>query len=521
MANRMNRRNFMKLGATAASALAINPNLVSNTLSKSAFSQSLASHVTFGNTSVQSNLNPMYFTYYQARQVYDTLIDTTVDGQLIPGLATAWQRVDPTTLEMELRDDVFFSNGDRFTANSVKATMDFLMTEGVANPGTFAIPLSDLFLFPSFLSLFDQDSFEVIDDTHLVIRTTRPDAIVEKRLSRLFVLSEQFIADGADLVNSSAGTGYFEVAEFIPGERIEFQKFEGNWRGDYPIQSATYVRVGDLRTALESGDIDIAQNIPADIARRMADSGNWNVTSKSDGGIEMLTMLPGNNDAFQDVRVRRAFNLAIDKQAFNDIALGGFGRVPTGQLLQPGMDGYNDSLEGFPFDPAEAMRLLDEAGYSGMEINMGAANTVRNDAEVIASYLEAIGVRVNLETPDSGTFVSELRGGTERDVVMWSAYYSTMGDWRQAMLALADPSPGAQKHIASDEFYALNQQILLAGDAETNTDLINQAATLMNEEALVVFLSWTDQYYIHSQNIQSIPMHMDNAPVIYAIEMLG
>lgn len=517
MSVRISRRNFLKLGAVAGAAATIPGQSLASVLQ-----QDLASHVTIGNTSIQNNLNPFYFTYFQARQIYDTLIDVDVNGELLPGLATEWNRVDGQTLEIKLRDDVFFSNGERFTANSVKYTLDFLLTEGVANMGTFAIPVTDLVLFPPFVALFNQDSVEVVNDTNLVIRTTRPDAILERRLSRLFIISEQFVTEtGGDFVSQAAGTGYFQAAEFTPGERIELETWEGNWRGSYPVQSATYIRVGDVRAALESGDIDIAQSLSPDIARRLVDSGNWDVTSKPGLDVEIVSMLPDTHEALQDPRVRRALNMAVDKTTYNEVIQGGFARNTTGQLLEPGLDGYNDALEGFPYDPDGARALLREAGYENLELTMAAPNTLRVQGETIASFLEAIGVRVQLETPDSGSLIQEVTNGTDRNLILWNAFYTTLQDWSQVMVGLAPQMPGAQRHFDNDEFYDLNMQIAMAGDAETRNSLIEDAAALMNEEAAVIFLAWKEFFYVHSPDVIELPLNLDNSPRIYAIEKLS
>ncbi|NJL57741.1 ABC transporter substrate-binding protein, partial [bacterium] len=224
------------------------------------------------------------------------------------------------------------------------------------------------------------------------------------------------------------------------------------------------------------------------------------------------------NEALRDPRVRRALNLAIDKETYNEVIRAGFGRPTTGQLLPPGIPGYNDSLEGFPYDPDEARRLLEEAGYPNLQLTMLAANTIRTDAEVVAGYLEAIGVRVTLETPDSGAVITEIRAGTDNNLVLWNAFYPTLGDWSQAMVGLINPAPGSQRHFDNDEFYSLNQQISMAPDEETRVALVEQAAALMNEEAALVFLSWVDFYYVHTPAIESVPFNLDNSPQIYAIE---
>ena len=515
----ISRREFLKL-STASAAFALGSQFVLPQVAQASNLRSnhLASHVTIGNSSIQATLNPYGFVYFQARQVYDTLIDITADGELIPSLATEWNRVDTQTLEIQLRDDVFFSNGERFTANSVKFTMDFLRSQIAENFFSFYLPITDMLLAPP-NPLLDENSIEVIDDTRLIVRTTRPDPILATRLSRLFILSEEYMtASDNNLSSDAVGTGYFKIADFIPGERADFETWDGNWRGSLPIQTATYVAVGDLRTALESGDIDIAQSIAPDITREMSENDAWTVSQNPALATGIIDMIPDTHPALQDVRVRRALNLAINKQEYNDIVLGGYAEVATGQLLPPGFTGYNDDLEAFPYDPEEAIRLLDEAGYSDLSLSLLAPNTVRSQAEVIAGYLQAVGVNIELNTPDSNTIISEVQTGTEYNLLLWESNYVTLGDWSQAVNPFTI-SALVQPHIDSEEFYALNDQITAAETIEERTALVEDIAALMNEEASVIFLSWNSFTYVHTSRIASLPFNLDTSPRIYAIEM--
>lgn len=530
MANKISRRNFLKMASAAAAGMTVaHSGLLAPARVLAQGNSNLATHVTIGNSSIQPNLSPFFQTYFQARQIYDTLIETDVDGNLQPGLTLEWNRTEPNVLEMRLRDGVFFSNGEQFTASSVAFTINHLLTVGLQNVQAYQIPLTDLALLPQFSAqgemlappLLGPESVEIIDDLNLVLRTTRPDPLLEKRLSRLFILSEQYMTEsGDDLATGAVGTGYFQVADFVPGERIEFEKFDGNWRGDFALQSATYLAVGDLRTALQAGDIDIAQNLPADVARTLVERDGFDVTSKPSLATEMVRFFPNTNPALQDPRVRRAINLAVNKEEYNEIVRAGFGRPTTGQLLQPGMPGYNDAIEPFPYDPDEARRLLSEAGYANLQLRFGAPNTLRSDAEVIAGYLEGVGISIELETPDTGTIIMEMLTGTERNLILASAQYSTLGDWLQAMVAL-DPStlpPGGPVEFDNARFLELNQQIRLATDAETRNSLIRENAQLMRDEAAVLYLSWTDTYFVHKPQVMSMSLNLDNSPQIYSIE---
>ncbi len=517
--NRISRRDFLKMsavtGAVAASGSLFVPQIVR---AQATNPQGLASHVTIGNTSIQSNLNPYGFVYFQARQIYDTLIDTTASGELIPGLATEWNQVDPQTLEIKLRDDVFFSNGQRFTAESVRFTLEFLRSQIAETFFAFYAPISDLVLAPP-NPLLDGNSIEVIDDTNLVVRTNRPDPIIAKRLSRLFILSSDYMtSSGNNLGTDAVGTGYLKLVDFAPGERVDFETWEGNWRGNLPIQTATYVAVGDLRTALESGDIDVAQSMPPDIARRMEQSGDWKISQNPALATGLINFVPETHEALQDVRVRRALNLAINKQEFNDVVLAGFGEVANDQMLIPGLSGYNEDLETTPYDPDEARRLLAEAGYADLSLSMVAPNTARVQAEAITGYLRSIGVDMTLDTPDSNAIINEVSNGTEYNMVYWESNFVTLSDWSQAALPFMIPAL-VQRHIENERFYELHEQVSEATSEEERDQIIEDIATLMSEDAAAIILSWKQFFYVHTPRIESLPFHLDTSPRIEDIRM--
>jgi len=230
-------------------------------------------------------------------------------------------------------------------------------------------------------------------------------------------------------------------------------------------------------------------------------------------------MLADTNEALADVRVRRALNLAVNTDEYNEIGQAGFATSTTGQLLPPGFAGYNDELSGYGYDPDEARNLLQEAGYPNLELSMLASNTIRVQAEIIAGYLQAIGINVTLETPDSNTVIGEVQAGTEYNLLMWDSSYVTLGDWSQAAIPFT-VSANVQRHFDNDRFFELNEQVSVAATQEERTALVEEIATLMNEEVATVFLSWKEFFYIHTPRIASLPINLDTSPRIYDIEML-
>ena len=196
-----------------------------------------------------------------ARQTFDTLV-TFENGKIVPQLASEWKRIDPLTVEFKLRDDVKFSNGEAFDANTVKFNVDRLMNaKDTVYAGTKA-------------NMGSLVAGEVVNSTTVRIKTKEPDPIIVNRMTMLFMVPPKYTGDGGDIKMKPIGSGSFKVKEFITNQRCVFEAWDGSWRGKSTIQTATVQNVPELSTlvtALKRGELDRALAGPDRPGRRPAE----------------------------------------------------------------------------------------------------------------------------------------------------------------------------------------------------------------------------------------------------------
>ena len=343
-------------------------------------STALAQEITVGAANVSDYLDPgrdhsnvgSQF-YYNA---FDTLIGKNHDemqGEFVPALATAWERIDDTTMELTLREGVTFHNGEAFTADDVVFSLN-RMYQATFPP--YQVRQRD--------RLANFEAAEKIDDFTVRVHVERPEPLFETllNLQQVMILPEDYtkaltgdpaVAENDDYEAFSlapVGTGPYRIAEFRPGERIVYERFEDFWGEAAPLERATVIRIPETAsriTALKTGEADIVTNIaPDQLALIDADPALSHVGSAT--ALFHVMIMNANHPVIEDPRIRRAMSLAVDRDTLNEALWLGRAVVPSTHTMEEFGELYMPDLETFRFDPEEARRLLEEAGYDGEEI---------------------------------------------------------------------------------------------------------------------------------------------------------
>jgi peptide/nickel transport system substrate-binding protein len=216
--------------------------------------------------------------------------------------------------------------------------------------------------------------------------------------------------------------------EWQQGVQIVLTRNEGYWRGPIPLEEATYRPAPEASTRvamLETGQADIIANVPPELIPRI-ERGTGLSVQRTASLRKLFLEFNMRQKPFDDVRVRRAFNHAIDKEALINFVLGGnaireYGPIPDGWL------GSNprSALTAYDYDPAKARQLLAEAGYaSGMTIDfwhsIGRYLKDKEVAEAIVGQLSQVGVRSNVVGMDIGSLITRIHTQTLSGVHMFS-----------------------------------------------------------------------------------------------------
>ena len=188
--------------------------------------------------------------------------------------------------------------------------------------------------------------------------------------------------------------------------------------------------------ALDSGSIDATYGVePRDI-KKYQESNDFYVVEVDREGIGQFLELNTENEKLKDVRVRQALNMAIDKEILIQASLDGHGSVANGPL-SPNLFGYDPEVEnyGYKYDQAEAVKLLESAGYAknskgimekdGQELTFELITSAdgNQDAQIIQAMLKEIGVEVKILTMEIATVVEKASLG-EYELTFLSYSYS-------------------------------------------------------------------------------------------------
>lgn len=455
--------------------------------------------VTFASSAITNTLDPHAVLSSSGRsyskQVFDTLVTFDADGELEPGLATEWKRIDDTTTEFTLREGVTFHDGGEFNGEAVKKNVERVLS-GDAQFATMAGRLGSI------------KSVEVVDPLTIRITTADPDPILLNRLTLFDIIDPASFKTAA---KDASGTGPFELADYKPSDQIVLERFEESWRATDNVKTVTLKQIpdpGTMVSALKTDAADIAFALPPDMAIQLEGQGFEN-TTRSAGSAAINSLIADAEPKLKDVRVREAINLAVNREEFVDAALGGFG-VPNGaQLLQEGYLGYDDSIEHFTYDPDRAKELIKEAGAEGLELPIATTALFKAQAEAVAGYLNAVGFKSEVVIQELSAFIGSLLQKSEYPLLYWQTDYFDLRDI-SSVVRLGPQPAGVQNHVPVGDYQKLFTQQGKEMDAEKREGLIQEMANVLRDEAGVLFLAWPENVYTSSDSIEELPLGGDS-----------
>lgn len=363
---------------------------------------------TFGNPFLANGV-PSSFVWLG---IFDALTRLDSDGVLKPGLATSWELVDSNTWRFNLRQGVIFSNGEPFNASAVLNTIEWLVTP----EGRRSIIGNEMRSIAG---------VEAEDDYTVLIKTDPPDAILPSRLNAVFMVApkawQELSPDG--FAKTPVGTGAFSVSDW--GETsgtVIMDAHKTSWRAP-KLDRIRMTNLPDRASrvqALLSGQVDIAGNMDIDDVAFLQGEGFQTHAYPNFGVMSIAFRLEDSRDGpLKDVRVRRAVNYGVNKQAIADALMLGT-TVPGGQPAGRLTFGYNPDIAPYPYDPDKARALLKEAGYeNGLKLTFALmVNRLPGDSNIyqtLADQLSQIGVDVELRPVTFPSWISNYLPGTWGD----------------------------------------------------------------------------------------------------------
>ncbi len=436
-----------------------------------------------------------------AIQVVERLVDFAQStANVVPLLATSWEANDDATVwTFHLRQGVSFHDGTPFDAAAVKFNFD--RWNHLDHPYNF---VDQGRTFTSYTYVFGAyhgqdgyliESVEVVDPSTVRFHLTSSLGYFPQQLgSSYFGLhSPTAVAAGGIEYGSPSvgivGTGPFSFNEWIDGDRVVLDRFDGYWGETAKVQQVVFRGIESPTTRLaelEAGSIDIALNLSPESYAVVAGSSAFRpVSAESDLVIGYLGMHQGNTP-FDDLRVRQAFAYAIDKDAIIEAFYGDLGRVAN-EFIPPGLPGRNDN-EPYGYDPERARALLAEAGYPNgfdtefwyMPVSRPYYPAPRDIAEAAASYLADVGIRAELKTEDWGIYLENyLDGAYPIYMLGWSADFADPDNFISSFFNAAN-APGFG--YVNAELFTLIGEAQSAGTLTERTLLYQQIGGILHDD---------------------------------------
>ena len=303
--------------------------------------------VAYGPEMANAGLNPheAYSGWSAVRYgVGETLFRLSETMELEPWLAESWEWVDDTTLFITLRDGVTFSSGRALDGQAVKECLDHLVAVHDRAPGDLNI-----------------DAIEA-DGQTVTITCNAPNPALPNYLSDPYgaIIDMDYGTDGVDETRNVAGTGPF-VAYEVADDHIYLNKNKTYWGGAPQVDRVEVRSITDgdtLTMALQAGQLDAVQGLPYASLELFADENQYTISS-ADTSRVFFGAYNYETEALQDIRVRQAIAMAIDKDSFTEVLLHGNGTPAVGPFSFD-----TDGVTAPAYDPDAARFLLAEAGWT-------------------------------------------------------------------------------------------------------------------------------------------------------------
>lgn len=389
-----------------------------------------------------------------SEHIFETLLNLDPNSRIEPGLAQTWRQVNNVTWEFKLRQGARFSDGSPVTAEDVVYSL--------ARPATVKNSPAPFTTYTKAIT-----SVTAVDAGTIRLVTAQPVPLLPYDMTSVYIVSKK-AADGLSTEDFNAGKGMvgsgpYRFVRYLRDDRIELARNEhhnGSAKSHWATVTIRFIPNAATRlAALLAGDVQAIENIPTPDLAKLRSDPKFQVMTKTSSRIMFLfadwrekspfvTDKSGNvlaKNPLQDIRVRRALSMAINRDALRDRVMEGLAE-PSEALVPAGMSGHNPSLKTVRFDPDGARKLLAEAGYpNGFGLTLhGPNNRFVNDEKItqaIAQMFTRIGVDTKVESMPMAVYAP--RGGKFEfsvSFIGWGGVEASSG--LRGLLACEDPAKG-------------------------------------------------------------------------------
>ncbi len=430
--------------------------------------------------------------------IFDSLTRTGSDGSVQPMLATEWRSTSDNQWVFTLRSGVRFQDGTPLTAADAAFSLNRLLFSE-----------NESFIRSSFLPYIS--SVEATGDLELTITTPNTDPLLPLRLASPYaaIMPQAYVESKTfeELQTAPIGAGPYRVESLTPGDRLVLARHDDYWMGKPEAEQIVLRVIPEVSTrvaALRSGEVDFITTVSPDLVDELDAIQDLKVDRVSVYNY-MLIYFNTKQGPTANPLIRRALALSIDREALANDLWGGRVRVMNDYLL-PGEFSYDPDRPIFAYDPAEAQRLMAEAGYNGEVIEFTPPSTYYTNGELVTNVINemwrAVGFNVDYKPLDTAAWADRSLAGNN---IATLQSFGTAGDPATSSIIQTWNSWMGAYYTPSDEFKALAAEASASLDPEVRQRNYRAIIDILDADVPFTPLYQSVEFYAMKDGIQWNP----------------
>ena len=469
-----------------------------------------------------ANLDPRVGTDAQSERIdeliFDALLKRDEHFNLQPALAERWEITDPLTYVFHLRHGVKFSDGRPLTSRDVKWTLDSIRN------GSIITPKASTFRYVQ--------SVEVRDDFTVVVHLSEPYAAL------LWNLSDGAIGivpagSGADFNRNPVGSGPFRLVSMAQDKEVVLERNPNYWGEPAHVQRLRFAVVPDTTTRaleLRKGSADVEINaLTADMVATI-EARHQLAVQRAPGTIYAYLAFNLRDPILKDVRVRQALAYAIDRRPIIHYLWRDMAR-PATSVLPPQHWAYDGDVETYNYDPAQAQKILNDAGYpvkNGVRFHLTMKTSTEESTRLLAVVLQQqlrdVGIVLDIRTFEFATFYADVQkgafqlyslrwvGGNEDPDIFEHVFYSTS----------IPPRRANRSYYANPRVDQLIDEARRTIDQQRRKVLYDEIQQIIARDLPYINLWYFDNVVVHTARVRNIELSPSgNYEFLQKAELVG
>lgn len=532
MGDSMTRRSFLKGAALAGSATAVATLAGCDDGGTTTNENGEVKKVLrFGQSNAKLGLDMQKSTNSGSSSIADCIFESplrwTEDNELVPCLLTEVPAFedDGVTLHCTLKEGIKCHDGSTLTANDVKYSFERMFKPETAAKSTYMYDLIKGAKAMLAGEATELEGLTVEDDTHFTFVLEQPMVTFINNLGINYAdIFPQAAVEACEAAGNQwgwgtncVGTGKYKIVSNDDTTEVVMEKFADYHDGEPALDEVHIIFYDDDNTkllAFKNGDIDWCDVNLTLLQQYQSDSDVAPlITQYETLGVHFVNLNLKDGMGLEDVRVREALSIAVNRQELVDTVLAGSG-VPAMGWLAPQTPGHDDAAE-IPYDPERAKELIAEAGAEGLTLEA----KIRGDLyekymTVVQSYWKEIGVELKLTVEDSGVWSSDwAEGNCQITAIGWFPLYAD-ADNHMYTYFYSENATGKSSFYNSSEFDSLVSEARVEQDADKRAELYKEADNLLTRvDYATIPLYWpmnafAAKSYVKNAKVGNLIYHM-------------